>query len=166
VVLLPKGQAASTVAIPEEVEQELALLRGFRDLVGEGIGYLLGAKAVQSEAKDNEEIGNLRHAVPRIFVSGRPKKETDRKTIIIEDLIKAGDMNAYVTAMTEVETARKALREAMKPFNEKKSPLQKAWRYCLNIAIPDSLKELNAPVSPRFNLSDWVKDATAKKKKA
>jgi len=159
-------QTQTVVTIPEEVHAELTLLRGFRDLVGEGIGYLLGARAIQAEVRDNEEIGKLRHAIPRIFVSGRPKKDSDRKTIIIEDLVKSRDTNAYITAMTEVEVARKALQDAMKPFNEKKAPLLKGWKYMVNVAVPDSLKELGAPVSPRFSLSDWVAQATAGRKKA
>ena len=146
----------AVVTIPEEVEQELSLLKGFRDLVGEGIGYYLGARAVQSEASENTK-------------DHRKTVATIRKNISthLEEWIKGADVNSYSSKVSELKEARKVLSEAMKPFNEKKSPLTKAWKYCVNVAFPDSLKELDAPVSPRFSLSEWIEKtlANAKKKK-
>jgi len=150
---LPR-QAAQTVQIPEEVEQELTLLRGFRDLVGEGIGYMLGAKATQSEASDATKDQRKVAASIRKDIS-----------IHLEEWIKNADHASYSAKVTELKAARKVLADAMKPFNEKKSPLTKAWKYITNVAIPDSLKELGAPVSPRFSLEDWIAEAMKPKKK-
>ena len=49
-----KRQAqAQTVVLPEvATEQELSLLKGFRDLVREGLGYYFGAKSLRGEATE------------------------------------------------------------------------------------------------------------------
>ena len=142
----------AVVTIPEEVEQELTLLKGFRDLVAEGIGYHLGAKAVQAEASDATK--DQRKAVSEA-----------RKAINIEEFIENSDIEGYRSAVETLKAARKTLSEAMKPYNQRKAPLAKAWKYCVNIAFPDSLKELGVAVAPVFSLSEWIKAATAKKKK-
>ena len=150
-----KGETvAQAIQLPAEVEQELSLLKGFRDLVNEGIGYYLGAKATQSEA--SEKTKEQRKAASDI------RKSMSEQ---LEQIITNADIKTYKETMEKLKTARKALAEAMKPFNEKKSPLNRAWKYCVNVAFPDSLKELGAPVSPRFSLSDWIAEATKPKKK-
>jgi len=147
---------ATVEAVPEaevSVDQELALLRGFRDLVAEGLGYYLGAKAVTAEA--SEKTKDLRKKANSI------RKEINSH---LEEWIKNADIESYTAKTTELAEAREALKKAMKPFNEKKNPLNKAWRYCVNVAFPDSLKELGAPVQPRFSLSKWIESAIQKKK--
>ena len=150
---MPKQTAVEAVEAEVSVDQELALLRGFRDLVAEGLGYYLGAKAVQAEA--SEKTKEQRKKANSI------RKEINSK---LEEWIKNADIESYKAKTTEYAEARAKLREAMKPFNEKKNPLNKAWRYCVNVAFPDALKELGAPVQPRFSLSEWIESAISKKK--
>jgi len=143
-------------AVPEgAVQQELALLRGFRDLVAEGLGYYLGAKAVSAEAKEDEKVAEARKSVNTI------RKEITKS---IPTWIENSDIQSFQEKTAELKSAREHLKEVMKPYNEKKKPLNKAWRYCLNVAFPDALKELNSPVQPRFSLSNWIKEAIEKKK--
>ena len=150
---MPKQTAVEAVEAEVSVDQELALLRGFRDLVAEGLGYYLGAKAVGAEA--SEKTKDLRKKVNSI------RKEINSH---LEEWIKNADIESYTAKTTEYAEARAELRKAMKPFNEKKNPLNKAWRYCVNVAFPDALKELGAPVQPRFSLSKWIESAISKKK--
>jgi len=139
------------VEVSEE-QKELRLLRGFRDLVAEGLGYYLGAKAIGAEA--SEKTKDQRKKVNSI------RKEINSH---LEEWIKNSDIKSYTAKTKEYAEARAKLREAMKPFNEKKKPLNKAWRYCVNVAFPDALKELGAPVQPRFSLSKWIDQAIKKK---
>jgi len=150
---MPKQTAVEAVEAEVSVDQELALLRGFRDLVAEGLGYYLGAKAVGAEA--SEKTKDLRKKANSI------RKEINSH---LEEWIKNADIDSYTAKTTEYAEARAKLREAMKPFNKKKNPLNKAWRYCVNVAFPDALKELGAPVQPRFSLSKWIESAISKKK--
>ena len=150
-----KGKAQTVqVQVSEEVEQELTLLRGFRDLVHEGLGYYFGAKAIQSEASEKTK-------------EQRKAASTIRKDVSthMEEWIKNADVTAYNEKMTALKEARKAVSEATKPFNEKKNPLSRAWKYCVSVALPDSLKELGTPVQPTFSLSDWIAEAIKPKKK-
>jgi len=157
---LPKGQSAQAtaqaVAIP--LEQEVTLLRGFRDLVGERWGYFLGRRLTQTEMTEKTEAE--RKAVAEI-----------RKAIIgdnLKTIIAKADITTYETKLSEMKSARETLNKVAKPFREKISPLAKAQRYLDNVAIPDALKELGTPVQPRFSLSKWIGDAIAsasKKKK-
>ena len=149
---MPKQTAVEAVEAEVSVDQELALLRGFRDLVAEGLGYYLGAKAITAEA--SEKTKDLRKKANSI------RKEINSH---LEEWIKNADIESYTAKTTEYAEARAKLREAMKPFNEKKKPLNKAWRYCVNVAFPDALKELGAPVQPRFSLSKWIQAAITKK---
>jgi len=150
---MPKQTAVEAVEAEISMEQEVALLRGFRDLVAEGLGYYLGAKAIGAEA--SEKTKDQRKKVNSI------RKEINSH---LEEWIKNSDIESYKAKTTEYAEARAELRKAMKPFNEKKNPLNKAWRYCLNVAFPDALKELGAPVQPRFSLSKWIESAISKKK--
>jgi len=155
-IMPSKQQTTQVVEELEVVQQELALLKGFRDLVSEGIGYYFGSKAVSSEAGDDVEV-----------IAKRKEVTTLRKEISnsIPTWIQSADVKTYEAKIAEHTEARKGLSAVMKPFTERKKPLDKAWRYCIGVAFPDALKELGAPVNPRFKLSDWIKEATAKKKK-
>jgi len=145
---------AKAVQVPEEVQQQLSLLEGFRDLVHEGIGYQLGAKAVQAEASEKTKDQRTTSNAARKNISDH-----------LEEWITDANIAGYKSAVEDLTAKRKALSEAMKPFNGRKAPLTKAWKYMVNVAIPDSLRELGSPVAPSFSLSDWIKEATAKKKK-
>lgn len=153
---MPKQRSAQ-VELPEEVSQELTLLRGFRDLVAERFGYFLGRRMKQAEM--NEATKEERKAVSEVRerISGEN----------LEKLISDGDITSYKATLSELSEARKTVNSKAKPFRDKISPLAKATRYIDSVAIPDSLKELGTPIQPRFSLSDWVGKAlqTQKAKK-
>jgi hypothetical protein len=151
---LPKQTATTTQATAVPVEQEVVLLRGFRDLVGERWGYFLGRRLTQQEM--NQKTEAERKAVAEI------RKEIRDN---LENYIKNADVKTYMTKKTEAKTASETLSKAAKPFREKISPLAKAQRYLDNVAVPDALKELGTPVQPRFGLSKWINDALASAKK-
>lgn len=140
------------MAVPKEVEQELTLLRGFRDLVGERWGYWLGRRVTQQEM--NEKTKDERAKVREI------RKEINEH---IEEYITNSDIETYKAKVSELAEAKKVVAKVSKPFREKISPLVKAVRYLDNVAIPDALKELGTPVQPRFSLSKWINDAIKKK---
>jgi len=144
---------AQTVAIP--VEQEVKLLRGFRDLVAERWGYFMGRRLTQQDMTQKTEAERKAVAEIRKDISG-----DNLKTIITK-----GDIKTFEAKLSAVKTAREALNKASKPFREKISPLAKAQKYLDNVAIPDALKELGTPVQPRFSLSKWIGDAIASQKK-
>jgi len=155
---LPKGKPAQATAQAVEVipvEQELTLLRGFRDLVGERWGYFLGRRLTQQEMNQKTEAERKAVAEIRKEITGDNLKA----------LITKADVKAYEGALTRIKEARETLAKASKPFREKISPLAKAQRYLDGVAIPDALKELGTPVQPRFSLSKWIGDALASAKK-
>jgi len=152
---LPKSQTATaqTVAIP--VEQEVVLLRGFRDLVGERWGYFMGRRLTQQDMTTKTEAERKAVAEIRKNITG-----DNLKTIIAK-----ADIKTYETKLSEIKSARETLNKVSKPFREKISPLAKAQKYIDNVAIPDALKELGTPVQPRFSLSKWLETAIASAKK-
>jgi len=148
--LTKKGSQTTAVAV--EVEQELTLLRGFRDLVAERFGYWMGRKLTQQEM--NEATKEERKAVREVH-----------KSINIEEFITNSDIDGYKQKLEDLKGARKVVTEKSKPFREKISPLGQAIRYLDNVAIPDALKELGTPVQPRFSISDYIKKQLAQHKK-
>ena len=147
-ILLSK-QETTQVEVPEEVQQELTMLKGFRDLVGERWGYFVGRRVKQSEM--NDATKTERQAV-----------NTIRKNITgdnLQKIIADGDITTYQNHLKELKEAREVVTKKSKPFREKISPLRKAQKYLDMVAIPDALKELGTPVQPRFSLSKWVSDA-------
>jgi regulator of sigma D len=157
---MPKGKAESVQAeaqalvIPAEVEQELTLLRGFRDLVAERTGYALGVSALNAEMKDA--------TVEQRKASNEARKYLRQN---LETFIQNGDFEGYKKALDEVHKTGEALKEARKPHVAKISPLRKGIKYIDNVAVPDSLKELGVTVQPAFSLSDWIKKAVETKKR-
>lgn len=154
---MPKQQTAQAVAIPVEVEEELTLLRGFRDLVAERTGYFFGVKALSKTM--NEETANERKAVRE---TGKQLKEalselietpTKQNAASVQDLQK------------KLAAAKEANQKARTPHMKKINPLRKAVRYIDLVAVPDSLKELGKQVVPIFSLSDWIKKAIETKRK-
>jgi len=153
---LPR-QTASAEVVEVKPEVELKLLRGFRDLVAERMGYFLGRRLKQQEM--TEATKTERGEVHEI------RKEITGENL--ENIIANSDIEGYKDVLKRLKSAREVVTKKAKPFREKISPLAKAQKYMDNVAIPDALKELGTPVQPRFSLSKWVSDAieTAKKQK-
>jgi len=147
-------QKQATVQIPQEVQVELTNLRGFRDLVGERMGYMLGRRVKQAEM--NEATEKERKKVREI---NKDIKDN------IEKFIEKSDIKTYKARLEDLKEARKVVTTKTKPFREKISPLSKAVKYMDNIAIPDALKELGTPVQPRFTLSAFIKQQLEAQKK-
>ena len=145
--------AQKTVQIPKEIEKEITLLRGFKDLVAERTGYMFGAKVLGKTMSEKTEV-------ERKAVRTASKSLKDAVNQLIEEPTKANSQVVQKSAK-ELEKARDKNKEARKPHMQKISPLRKAVRYIDTVAVPDSLKELGTPVQPRFSLSDWAKKAIA-----
>lgn len=150
---MPKQPAQAEVVTLEPAE-EMKLLRGLRDLVGERWGYFLGRRLKQSEM--NEATKEERKAVNELR-----KKITGEN---LEELITNGDIASYQTCLKDIKTAREKVSKKAKPFRDKIAPLNKAQRYLDSVAIPDALKEVGTPVAPRFSLSSWIEKAIAAEK--
>ena len=143
-----------TVEIPQEVQEEITNLRGFRDLVGERWGYWLGRRLTQADM--NEKTKKERKAVRDV------RKEIRDN---LEDYITNSNIDEYHNQTKKLKVATEKVTTKAKPFREKISPLTKAMRFLDTVAIPDALKELGSPVQPRFSLSDFVKAQLAQQKK-
>ena len=165
-----KGQSAEVIVqaeVPavEGVEQpqvptRLDLLEGFADLVGERMGYFMARRLKQKEMgeKCEKELKAVRDMNNSIH---------DHIVELIEEE-KPEVRDAIHKEQKELKSLHKTAAEATKPFRDKISELAKAVKYCDNVFIPDSLKELGKAVSPRFSLSEHVAKAlesAAKKKK-
>jgi len=148
-----RKMAQQTVQIPKGVEKELTLLRGFKDLVAERTGYMFGAKVLGKKMSEDTEA-------ERKAVRTASKAVKDAVNQLIEEPTKPNSKVVQKSAK-ELENAREKNKEARKPHMQKISPLRKASRYIDTVAIPDSLKELGKPVTPRFSLSDWATKAIA-----
>jgi len=148
------AQKPTLAQLPKEIQQEIKLLRGFRDLASERWGYFLGRRMKQTEMSDATK-------------TERKKVTEIRKEISdnLEDYITNSDLTTYKKKTKALKDAREVVTKKAKPFREKINPLSKAQKYLDNIAIPDALKELGTPVQPRFSLSTWVKDAMQTEKK-
>ena len=161
---MPKKQNAITAepVVVEGQPSEVEMLRGFRNLVGERWGYLLARKAHASDLSEKTDK-------ERKDASAIGKKVGEA----LEALVKTPtDINAsaYTEQVSVLKTARETLKNAREATGlpAKIKDLNSGITYMDKIAIPDSLKELGSPVTPRFTLSDYVKsavDALKKKKK-
>ncbi|MEM4480836.1 MAG: hypothetical protein QXG58_06310 [Candidatus Bathyarchaeia archaeon] len=147
-------QAETALIVPKEVEEELTLLRGFRDLVAERTGYALGVIALNAEMK--EATADQRKA------SNEARKYLKQN---IEVFVKNGDYEGYKQAVENVKKASEALKEARKPHMAKITPLRRAIKYIDNVVVPQSLEQLGVKVQPAFSLSDWIKKAVESQKK-
>ena len=147
-------QVQAEVIIPEAVQEELTLLRGFRDLVAERTGYALGVIALNAEMK--EATAEQRKA------SNEARKYLKQN---LETFIQNADFEGYKKAVEEIEKTSKALKEARKPHMAKITPLRRAIKYIDNVAVPQSLEQLGVKVQPTFSLSDWIKKAIEKKRR-
>ena len=156
---MPKKTPQVAVQTEQAEVTRLDMLEGFADLVGERFGYWMGRRLHQQEMAEKckteltavrEKSKSLREHIEEIIEEEKPE---------VRETIK--------TERKELITLRKTASEVTKPFREKISELAKATKYCDNVTIPDSLKELGKPVAPRFSLSEWVSKAleAAKNKK-
>lgn len=153
---MPKSAQPQAVVIPAEVEEELTLLRGFRDLVAERTGYFLGSRVLTKTM--NEETAEERKAVRE---AGKALREAI-STLIAEP--NNGNAQTVKDLQGKVKEAKENAKKAREPHMKKISPLRKAVRYIDTVAVPDSLKELGKDVVPIFSLSDWINKAIAPKK--
>ena len=142
-----------TVQLPKEIEKEVTLLRGFRDLVGKRTGYMFGAKVLgKTMSEDTAEVRQastqagkaVRKAVKKLIKT--PTKENSQKVTDAQE------------TLTEAQEKNKTAR---KPHMKKIAPLRKIVRYIDTVAVPDSLKELGRTVTPLESLSEWAKKAIA-----
>lgn len=136
-------------ALPEATIKQVALLVGFRDMVGERWGYWFGARVKRGEM--NEATKTLRKKANEISKKIRGEA--------LEELITNGNIEGFRKIVRQLKEQRTKVSTKSKPFREKINPLNKAVKYLDNIAIPDALKELGTPVQPRFTLSDYVQKA-------
>lgn len=142
-----------TEQIPKEIENELTLLRGFKDLVAERSGYFFGAKMLTKTM--SKETSKERKAVRETS-----KSLNEAVSQLIEEPTKPNSKTVQ-NLQTQLKDARKKNKKARKPHVEKISPLRKATKYIDVVAVPDALKELGQPVQPSFSLSDWIAKAIA-----
>lgn len=159
---LGKPKTATTVQVTEEVpampvEQELTLLRGFRDLVGQRWGVFVGRRLKQQDLTEKTEAE--RKAVNEV------RKEIKKN---IPDWIANGDKASYDTKMADFKTASEAYSKAkdatgIPPVIKQ---LARGQRYLDNEAIPNALSELGTPVQPAFSLAEWLKNRLEEQKKA
>lgn len=162
-----RKQTASTVEVPAPTPEappseptRLELLEAFLELVGERWGYWMGRRLTQQDMSDKckDEIKAARDKAKVVSeaIEGYIGEPTD-------DL-----REKILSGRADLEKLRKVAAEKMKPFRDKIAPIAQAQRYCDNVAIPDSLKELGSPVAPRFSLSKWIGpalEASKRKKK-
>jgi len=152
----PAQQSRTTTEVIPEVDR-LALLEGFVTLVSERWGYHTARRLIMKDASEKTE--KERKASTEASKAFAESIKTLRKTPI--------PANAQLADKKEeaLKDARKVVKDARAPFNEKVKPLADGIKYCDSVAIPDSLKELGHPVVPQFKLSEWAQKAVAQTKK-
>lgn len=150
-------QAEAPVVSAMPVKQELTLLRGFRDLVGQRFGIFVGRRLKQQELTEKTEAE--RKAVNEV------RKEIKKN---IPDWIANGDKASYDAKMADFKTASEAHSEAKKATGLPPviKVLAHGQRYLDNEAIPNALSELGKPVQPAFSLAEWLQNRLEEQKKA
>ena len=135
----------------------LALLEGFVTLVSERWGYFTARRLIMKDASEKTE--KERKASTEAAKAFAESIKTLRKT--------PNPANGQLVDKREeaLKNARKVVKEARAPFNDKVKPLADGIKYCDSVAIPDSLKELGHPVVPQFKLSEWAQKAVAQTKR-
>jgi len=143
-----------TVQIPEQVQEELTNLRGFRDLLAERTGYMLGRKVKQGEMNEATK-------------TERKKTSAISKTIrdSIPEWIKDANVEEYEKQKKAYADASEIVSKKSKPFRTQIAPLTKAVKFMDNVAIPESLKLLGVTIQPTFSLSDFMQAELEKQKK-
>jgi len=151
---MPKA-TQTEVVLPQETEKELTLLRGFRDLMAERVGYAMGKYALASEMRDATEKER--------------KASSEASKLLRENLesfIANGDLEGYKKALEAKKQAAEALKKAQAPHMERISPLAKAVRYIDNVAVPKFLVTLGTEPKPIMSPAEWIVSAIEAEKKA
>jgi len=146
-------QKQQIVQIPEKVQEELTNLRGFRDLLAEKTGYMLGRKVKQGEM--NEETKTERKNASAISKTIRDS---------IPEWIKDANVTEYEAKKKAYADASEIVSKKSKPFRTQIAPLTKAVKFMDNVAIPESLKLLGVTIQPTFSLSDFMQAELEKQK--
>ena len=155
----PKTAQATvqTEAVEMPIEQELTLLRGFRDLAGQRWGIFVGRRLKQQDLSEKTETE--RKAVTEV------RKDISKS---LPTWVEKGDKASYDTKMAELKTASEAFSEAKKATGIPPviKSLAQGQRYLDNEAIPNALSELGTPVQPAFSLAEWLQNRLEEQKKA
>jgi len=146
-----------TQQLPADVQKRLTELEGFLELTSQRFGYATARKLKQKEMNEKTTAEAKKAREISSSIVEQTEKLIKTPTEAIAKLI--------VTKREDLKEARKVLKDARKPYVEKITPLGKAVKYCDNVAIPDSLKELGKPVVPRFKLDEWIEKALAQAEK-
>ena len=161
---LVKPKTATTVQATEApvvsampVEQELTLLRGFRDLAGQRWGIFVGRRLKQQDLSEKTEAE--RKAVTEV------RKDISKS---LPTWVEKGDKASYDAKMATLKAASEAFSEAKKATGipEVIKSLAQGQRYLDNEAIPNALAELGTPVQPAFSLAEWLQNRLEEQKKA
>jgi len=150
-------QTEAPVVPAMPVEQELTLLRGFRDLAGQRWGIFVGRRLKQQDLSEKTEAE--RKAVTEV------RKDISKS---LPTWVEKGDKASYDAKMAALKTASEALSEAKKATGIPPviKVLAQGQRYLDNEAIPNALAELGTPVQPAFSLAEWLQARLAEQKKA
>jgi len=151
--------SAQEIVLPKKIEEEMTMLRGFRDLVAERTGYFFGAKMLNKTMNEKTEV-------ERTAVRETSKQIREAISTLIETPSKE-NASTVLTAQKANKDAKEVNSKVRKPHMKKINPLRKAVRYMDTVAIPDGLKELGVKTTElaRFSLSKWVAQALETKKK-
>jgi hypothetical protein len=152
-------QVFDETALPQAMQAELKLLRGFAVLGAERTAYMFGVSSLTKDMSNatKTERGKLSEA---------SKALRDN----IAEWVKKGDATAYEKALETISKARKTLSTKQKPTRDKISPLRKGMKYLDIVVIPEAIKELaknvhdpkiqeKLVVAPAFKLSEWINTA-------
>jgi hypothetical protein len=141
--------------IPQETEKELTLLRGFRDLMAERVGYAMGKYALSSEMRDATAEQRKASLAAAKFLREN-----------LESFIANGDLEGYKKALEAKAQASEALKKAKAPHMERIKPLGRAVRYIDNVAVPKFLVTLGTEPKPIMTPAEWIFSAIEAEKKA
>jgi DNA repair exonuclease SbcCD ATPase subunit len=159
----PSTQVLTTQAKQLTSEQVTDLL-GFRDLIAERYGYLMGRRLKQQEM--NEKLRDQAKAIRerrKAIASGYEEYfDTDPAKADVLKKLKA----SIGQAETDMKKPLEALKKAREPFQEVIKPLAQAIRYMDSVVIPDSLTSMGKPVAPITVVSPDILRAIAESKKA
>jgi seryl-tRNA synthetase len=150
-----RSQTAQAVQETAEVTKA-DMLEAFAELVAERYGYFTARRLTQQDMSEK-----CKAEIEAVNEKRKAMNENIEKLVEAED---AEARSAIKVQAKELEALKKTADAAKKPFLEKIKPLAQAQKYCDNVAIPDSLKELGHPVQPRFSLSDWMTKALEQSK--
>jgi len=162
---MPDKQKTTQIVVPEALQEEVRLLRGFAILGAERTAYMFGSRSLTTDMSKAS-------AAERKTLSEANKNIRDN----LPAWVKAGSEKEYEKALKAVTDARKALSTKDKPTRDKIAPLRRAMKYIDVVAVPEAIKELanvtsdpevkkKLVVAPSFKLSEWIGKAIEANKK-